>query len=86
MKKLMRKLKFQCDDFTNNVQRKFDSMDEEEYEKKIDFHEELTSIQISQYGAPDTSYQLKAMFDTPAVISLPFEGDPSVGGGTGGTK
>ena len=42
----MRKLRNQCDDFTNNVQRKFDSMDVEEYEKKIDFHEELTSIQI----------------------------------------
>ena len=46
MKALMRKLRNQCDDFTNNVQRKFDSMDVEEYEKKIDFHEELTSIQI----------------------------------------
>ena len=46
MKALMRKFRNQCDDFTNNVQRKFDSMDVEEYEKKIDFHEELTSIQI----------------------------------------
>jgi len=46
MKSLLRKLKNQCDSFTDNVQGKFDSMNENEYESKIDFHEELTSIQI----------------------------------------
>ena len=46
MKSLLRKIKNQCNSFTDNVQGKFDSMDENEYDNKIDFHEELTSIQI----------------------------------------
>ena len=42
-----RKLRKQLDNFTNNIQRKFDDMDENDFNKKENFHWEITSIQTT---------------------------------------
>ena len=46
MKAILKKLRTQLDMVTNEIQYKFDQMTGLEYDKKIDFHEEVTSIQI----------------------------------------
>ena len=47
MKSEIRKLRNQLDNFTNNIQRKFDDMDENDFNKKENFHWEITSIQTT---------------------------------------
>ena len=46
MKAILKKLRTRLDRITNEIQYKFDQMTGLEYDKKIDFHEEVTSIQI----------------------------------------
>lgn len=46
MKAILKKLRTRLDRVTNEIQYKFDQMTGLEYDKKIDFHEEVTSIQI----------------------------------------
>ena len=46
MKAILKKLRTRLDRVTNEIQYKFDQMTGLEYNKKIDFHEEVTSIQI----------------------------------------
>ena len=46
MKAILKKLRTRLDRITNEIQYKIDQMTGLEYDKKIDFHEEVTSIQI----------------------------------------